>query len=65
MRREVSSEHVDAPGGPEGGADYLITSDFFDLEKNPRTVAVVRENAEHRVFRNGYFTIYELKPPGG
>ena len=55
----------DAPGGPEGGPDYLITSDFFDLEKNPRTVAVVRENAEHRVFRNGYFTIYELKPPGG
>jgi len=23
------------------------------------------DNAEHRVFRNGYFTIDELKPLGG
>jgi len=45
------------------GNDYLITSDFFDWEKRPRTQAILRDNAQNVVFRNRYFAIYRLAPP--
>jgi hypothetical protein len=41
--------------------DYLVTSDFFDLERHPRVAKLLRDNAENCVFRNKYFAIYTLR----
>jgi hypothetical protein len=61
---DVRFANIAAYGALHGdGNEYVVTSDVFDLERNPRVARLLRDNADNVVFRNRYFSIYGVRHP--
>jgi len=49
-------------GAMRDGHDYLVTSDYFNWEQDPRLLALLDAHERRVAYRNAFFTIYRIHP---